>query len=689
MPAPDPASAAFAPELPDAAAEAWEALADALCAARGAPARLDLIEASLPARIGAVPEGARLRLRTAALVALDLARQGWGFQRRGGLQISPPGREADPSTEKARVRAQLHVERDRQLDEPAVRDFVRRMETRRVHRGRWRSVFDLMRDGRALATALREANQLEPAARQAALEGLIQPYLQVVDERGRCAHTGLALRDIWRYFRHTWATPYRSVPGRGLNLLVRDAAAPDHPVIGVAMLTSAPAQISCRDAWIGWQPDDVIQRLRTEPTARHAAWLAGELRRGLDEIYVQDLLEDGMITPAELREPTPATLTRLRAESRLARESHARFARSQDHKREVTEDVLDEAGWEQRARSPLFRSKRAALLADLLDARGTVQEQLGDPPDATGLAALLSTEGGRRAARIVTRRAKADRMGVALAEISVCGAIAPYNELLGGKLVALLMASPEVQAIYAERYGGSASLIASSMAGRPIVRGARLCLLTTSSLFHVASAQYNRLSAPAEALGGRAGLALRYRELGLTAGFGTSQFSGEAVDALVRLYGQEREGHRVNSIFGEGVNPRLRKVREGLDILGLPSDLLLVHGSPRRVYGVSLVENLTDSLLGADEPAPIIPEADPKRGSEALIGWWRTRWLDGRARRDEVLARVEGHRLDHPIRHGGRVPSPEAERRDEPAGAEARQLSLLPLVGGARSLAPP
>ena len=46
-------------------------------------------------------------------------------------------------------------------------------------------------------------------------------------------------------------------------------------------------------------------------------------------------------------------------------------------------------------------------------------------------------------------------------------------------------------------------------------------------------------------------------------------------------------GQRVNSIFGEGVNPKLRKVRDGIDLLGWPSEVLLQHGRHRIVYGVS------------------------------------------------------------------------------------------------------
>ncbi len=36
-------------------------------------------------------------------------------------------------------------------------------------------------------------------------------------------------------------------------LLVRDRAAPFHPVIGIAALGSAIVQIKERDDWIGWQ----------------------------------------------------------------------------------------------------------------------------------------------------------------------------------------------------------------------------------------------------------------------------------------------------------------------------------------------------------------------------------------------------------------------------------------------------
>ena len=65
-------------------------------------------------------------------------------------------------------------------------------------------------------------------------------------------------------------------------------------------------------------------------------------------------------------------------------------------------------------------------------------------------------------------------------DVSVCGAVHPYTELLGGKLVALLLHSEEVRQLYEAQYGDRISLIASQMAGRPICRSACLKVLTTT-----------------------------------------------------------------------------------------------------------------------------------------------------------------------------------------------------------------
>jgi hypothetical protein len=61
------------------------------------------------------------------------------------------------------------------------------------------------------------------------------------------------------------------------------------------------------------------------------------------------------------------------------------------------------------------------------------------------------------------------------------------------------------------------------------------------------------------------------------------------------------KGQQVNSVFGEGVSPRLRRICDGPNELGLPTDELLHHGNPRLVYRVRLVENVREHLPGIDK----------------------------------------------------------------------------------------
>ena len=65
-------------------------------------------------------------------------------------------------------------------------------------------------------------------------------------------------------------------------------------------------------------------------------------------------------------------------------------------------------------------------------------------------------------------------IGSSMMELNVCGAIPPYNEILAGKLVALLATSPQVIHDYKERYSDKASMIASRLKGEDVFRPADL-----------------------------------------------------------------------------------------------------------------------------------------------------------------------------------------------------------------------
>ena len=605
--------------------------------------------------------------RAALCVLTDLARQRWSIRVSDGGDVEvqrPAGVRLDPSREKARIRAQELVKRDEQLREPATRRFIKGMEKKSVHRGHFVSIYSLIRDGRELADSLRTARALTGEDRVRALREAVCPYLQFVDDAEHCEHTGLRLQDIWRYFRHTWTNQYTSTPGRSMAFLVRDRAREHHPVIGIGSLGSPIVQIRERDAWIGWHPEAFMEFVSESPTAELGRWLQKTVETAIGELYLDDFFEEELLSPSDLRAPTAALLERLTEHGEKQRELHHRLARSQDLKRSAKRDAngSTEAHWQARARTHLYRSKRALSLADMLRSRMVLQQHLSPAPTREEVGTLIASADGRRMVKKVLRKAKADRVGIAMADITVCGAVAPYNPILGGKLVSMLAASPEVVTAYRDKYVEQESEIASSMAGRPIVRPSQLVFLGTTSLYGVGSSQYNRLRMPAERIGGAAGERLAFLELGKSEAYGTSHFSSDTVSALVSLVQQSSNGQRVNSIFGEGVSPKLRKIRDGLDALNLPADALLQHGRQRIVYGVPVVRNLREFLLGMDdEPDYLFDLAEPERSTDEIGRWWTERWLRKRIQSDEVLTRVEQHTLVRPIRHGARVVLPRVD----------------------------
>lgn len=604
--------------------------------------------------------------RVCVAVLCDLRGQGWMFRVvDGSIQAakSSVGHES-PAAEKMRVRAGLLFERDSQLREPAVRQFIARMERRRRGpSGEWVSIYNLMRDGKELASALRAAADLPVGPeRVTALRQVIIPYLQVVDD-SVCHHTGLPLKDIWRYFRTTWVNTAKTIPGRNVWFLVRDAAAPYHPVIGIAALSSAIVQLTVRDAWIGWEANTFLARLAQEANDTWAHWVTQALDEQINGLYLDDFLKAGILTLSDLSCPTSAVIEELGAIGKEAREHHQRYPKVSEHKAEVRDDTE----WEKKAKSYLFRAKRATTLAALLTARIRLQQAGFYPPTGETLRTVLHDRNGQAALKEILRRVKASHVGVDMMDIGVCGAVQPYNALLSGKLIALLMASPEVIAAYTDRYTDTASVIASSMAGRVVRRQPRLVFLGTTSLYGAGSSQYNRIRMPASVAGGATDAEIRYHELGRTLGFGSFHFSPDTLAEFDLFWAQGHGARLVHSIFGEGVNPRLRKIRDALEAVGLNGEYILRHGDRRIIYGVPLVSNFREVLIGVDDqPNYLLPATDPSAVTRCMADYWIKRWLAPRISRAGLLDQVAQHTLTYPIRHGARVILPSLQN-DEPA----------------------
>jgi hypothetical protein len=597
------------------------------------------------------PTSDELRLMLVSNLLLDLALHGWSVEsRHSQIELLPPDKHDESRVlQKDRIRQKHLIERDAQLSEPSVQEFIKGMQRRRLTRKGWHSIYSVIRDGEELALSLRRAAEYEnPDERTRCLAGIIDPYLQFVTPDAVCSETGLRLNDIWRYFRHTWVNVYRSVPGRNLMILVRERAVPGHPVIGIAALASSVIQQSIRDKWIGWDSESAVAALAANPDRKTIRCLLGQLRRFLKGIHTADLIKDGLLTARDL-----SAIAKLRAEAARTIKLHRKSPESAAHK---SGKVRSSKDWTALAETYLYRSKRCNRLAALLDVQRILDEANLESLSKKELRRVLQQPNVRDALKRVVRFGKAERVGIGMMDIMVCGAVAPYNAILGGKLTCLLMASPEVVRAYAKRYADHVSVIASGMKGKKVQRIPRLVLLCTTSLYGNGSSQYNRVKLPAEVVGGKTGLYLRYEELGTSQGFGSFHFSKESVRLADALLGRSKQGRKVNSIFGEGVNPLMRKMREALTLVGLPSELLLKHGNRRIVYGIPLAENFRRLLLGLEtRPQYIIPQSDPGTKTRMIGSYWIHRWLCRRIEQESVLSQVASNCLAYPIRHGAQV----------------------------------
>jgi hypothetical protein len=608
----------------------------------------------------------QLKLQFASRVILDLVYQGWELEVDGSsVKIRSLQPRDAPHATKEQVRAGHLLGRNAQLRERSVVEFIKGMERRRLYAKGWHSIFSLMRDGRELAEKIAAVNAIEDEqAREAALSSVVSPYIQFVDSEAVCEHTGLRLGDIWRYFRYTWVNEYKSVPGRSLMILIRDAAASNHPVIGIAALGSSVAQHTVRDEWIGWQAKPFVEQLVAKPTAKKAQWLFQSLENLFTGIYIDDLAQrPKLCTKADLKNPTDIVIAKLLKEADREIKKHRKNNQQKKHKSQKV-DLRKPEDCEREARTHLYKSKRCRQLAQLMAIRKVFLKHGLVTGTKRELQEALKSVHVRTAVAHLVRMVKAEHVGVDMMDITVCGAIAPYNHLLGGKLVCMLLCSPELNQHYAKRYGNQVSVIASSMKGSPVIRKPNLVLLCTTSLYGVGSSQYNRVKIPMEAVGGQQGEAVAYKHLEHSKGYGTYQFSKDTVDCGSVLISRRKGGRRVNSIFGEGVNPLMRKIREALGMVGLSSDGILLHGNRRVTYGISLARNFREILLGFDKrPSYLIPQSTPWHRTEQIAEYWHRRWLSQRIRRPEVLAQLSQHTLAYPITHGAVVQLPTSEEK--------------------------
>lgn len=572
------------------------------------------------AKVTQVQNSQHRKASVAAAILRDLLQIGWEFHLNAHWIFLRPPKHTGAAARKESIRQQLLFGRNDQLSEESNRRFIFSLE-RPTKYSSSRPVTDLIADGRRIYEQIETLLNHEKVERAVALERIFQPYVQLVTDE-RDVYTNIRLIDIWRYFRHSWSTRYRSSPGRNLFYLVRDSAQPFHPVIGIAALGNAVMQLTTRDKYLGWTTDgllDLISKGVVKDTEVLEAFKA-RLEEDYSQLFLEDLPIDSSIEDSADDE-TLSRLAVIEEDSQKEREDSLKNEEGSANANRT--DELSAERLLELTRTPLYRSKRARAAREILRAYRAINSSKSD------LKTLLSTDEGEWAVSITLKQLKKRYSATSMMEITVCGSVPPYNHLLGGKLVCLMMMSPKIVKDYQERYKNVVSIIASQMAGKPISKQPHLTFLGTTSLYTDHSSQYNRVKLPAGTVTGQT-VDVDYRWLGRTEGFGSLNLSAETESGLAMLAAESKSFRNVNYIFGEGQSPKLRLLREGLSALGLDQSNLLKHGAPRIIYGVSLVTNLERVLLGIDSEPVYALNPDDDESERSIAQFWTRRWLNSR-----------------------------------------------------------
>lgn len=514
----------------------------------------------------------------------------------------------------------------------AGKEFVMKMEKGSSSK---KPIETLIADGTELAGRLNKFKTGEIT-----IEEAIDPRLELVEEDKRdVGFTEQKLSDIWQYFRLTWSTAYENTPGRTVRYLIRDYAHPMHAVMGIMSLENCTMQLSTRDDFLGW----TLKAFTEEITSYDGKGIEDAFERLLNNIQTGiDGIDYSEICSAEdIKEPTMECINSINsialdAENRrkklLLEESGATAEYEKSNLGKISKE----------AEIMLYRKKRAEQLAKLLSAKRAIVDFLNSGRVAEGALDFCKSDVGGSAIHSALVAQKSTHIGSSLMELNVCGAIPPYNHILGGKLVALLATSPQVIHDYKCRYADKPSEIASRMKGESVTRSADLVFLGTTSLYYVGSSQYNRLKIPGSVFNNS--FDIKWQELGTTIGFGTMHISRTTTMCLSEAVGDDSK--LINNVFGEGASPKFRLLAKGVSTLlesshdADPKEFTK-HAMSRIVYGACLAKNTKRYLLGYDtEPEYYTDIEDYEKGTQQIIDFWRTRWLISRLNFEPIFDRI-------------------------------------------------
>lgn len=187
------------------------------------------------------------------------------------------------------------------------------------------------------------------------------------------------------------------------------------------------------------------------------------------------------------------------------------------------------------------------------------------------------------------------------------GALPPYNELLGGKMVALALTCNEIRDVFRKKYKNYISIIKKRKL-KP-----ELLFITTTSAFGKSSI-YNRLKYKNTIVA---------KPLGFTQGSGSFHIPDEIYEKIIKFLKSKKVN--IARAYGNGPSRKLKLISLGFKYLGLSK--FEYHGIKREFFLFPLARNLKTVIQKKRKPIFY------NRPFNKLVVYWKERWALNRAER--------------------------------------------------------
>ena len=390
-----------------------------------------------------------------------------------------------------------------------------------------------------------------------------------------------------------WSMPYRGRQGRGRRfvLLCKHPSLSEHPVIAglIEMGDEAPF-CRWRDHLMGLSVES-LNRFTSTLTPQEQADFAKESAIHLQSI--RGTILDVEVFPKIQSQPADE-IVGLSAE-----------VASKAHGRSIEDDGL-------------YERKRLAHALRLAQGEAAFQrlakvsfEELGS--DQTRFLAA----GVRALKDLVTPRVHM--------EVTVCGAVPPFDVGLGGKLVISFVAHPDIIDLGRSTAG---TVLRQSFDVQSLERflpREGLLVVTTKGLYSRYSPMYQRSSVPGVSPTSDVKLKHADNTDGTTSTF-LSNRTAWLSKQLLSLSSEKGKG-QVSWAYGSGGAKRHRALESAASLCGLGIDVVSA-GISRPVYSLELAENAVPSIWSLEDPVWVVPRSESPQGYSSLATEnWRKRWL--------------------------------------------------------------